>query len=272
MRLYYGNIYKFYDDTTKQEELCIYMCDTNLKHKICIIPIYSPALGNEFPITSLKKVAYPDLWREINKDKINNTLMLRGKIANVSFEEYVQLSDIILNKLMNKLEETYKSLSIKRLKSKTKKYALTEDFYKYITWSEHKTNLQFNKDIKKQPGILKFGIYYVEIGENIGSELHKLRPAVIFKKCQSTKNPNDSSYIVIPITSQHTSSKYSFNTPIIVNGEINYIRINDIRRVSIKRIISPLYEKGTNKTIRLNESDQKRLLNDFSRYFIGIDE
>lgn len=272
MRLFHGNIYKYLDPKNPVEKLCIYICDTNLKDRICVIPMDDAGRDNEFKIKATKKVAYPDEWVELNRNYITTNLMLGGRIAKVTFDEYVQLSDIILEKLNNKLLDTYKSFSGNRLKSQTKKYVITEDFYKYITWFEHKSNLQFKKEIKKQPGILRYGLYYVDIGENIGTELHKLRPCVIFKKCQSKTEPNDSSYIVIPVTSQHTSAKYQFNTPIIVNGKINYIRINDIRRVSIKRIVSPLYESGTNNTIVLNEQDIKNLISDFKEYYIGNDE
>ena len=271
IQLYPGNIYNYINENGTFE-LCIYICDTNLKNKVCVIPFDDYELGNEFPLEGFKKCAYPSKWKEITRNKIKKNLMIKGSYAAITFDEYVDLSNILLEKLSEKMLDTYKSLSKNRLKSKTKKYALTEDFYKYITWFEHKSNLQFGREIKKQPGILKYGIYYVEIGENIGTELHKLRPAVIFKKCQSATNPNDSSYLVIPITSQHTSSKYSFNTPIIVNGKINYIRLNDMRRVSIKRIVGPLYQTGTNKTIRLSKEDQAKLLSDFKAYYLDENE
>ena len=269
MKLYHGNIYNYFNSKTGTNEICIYMCDTNLKHKVCIIPLYdSGRFQNSYPIKGLKKEAYPNLWKEIDRGYIKGPLRIKVDIAKVDFSEYVTLSDIVLDALADKLLQTFKSYSYKRVISKTKKYALTEDFYKYVTWFEHKTNLEFGKNIKTQPGFVKHGLYYVEIGENVGTELRKLRPAVIFKKCQSKKEPNDSSYIVLPISSKQSCANYKFNVPITVNGQTNYIKINDIRRVSIKRIVCPLIDKNTKKPIILTADEQSRLNKEFEDYFL----
>ena len=128
--------------------------------------------------------------------------------------------------------------------------------------------LEFNKNINRNPIIKKYCLYYVEIGENIGTELHKMRPAVIFKRCMAS-NPNDSSYIVIPITSQSTSGNYPYNTPIMVNGKVNYVRTNDVRRISVKRIVGPLYKSGTNEVLKLNEAEIQSVKENFKNYFIN---
>ena len=270
INFYFGNIYK-YREINGNVEIAIYMCETNLSKKICIIPLKDSIKSKlEFSIKGMNKKAFPYEAKEINKSSIISVLMLKGKIAKVDYEEYVQLSTILLNKLSNKIQITYDSLNQQRLNNLSKKdYALTEDYYKYITWFEHKTNLEFNRNIKRNPGIFKYGIYYAEIGENIGSELHKLRPVLIFKKCVSKSNPNDSSFIVLPITSKISSSKYAFNTEINVNGQKNWVKINDIRRISLKRIVGPLYRSGTNSTIVLSRDEIENVNNNFKKYFIN---
>lgn len=266
-KLYYGNIYK-YIDSNKELQIGIYMSDTNLKKKVCIIPMKSNGEPGSFKIKGMEKVVYPMNSFEIKRESIVSVLMIKGKIAKVSYKEFVLLSDFLINKLTNKILDTYRLLTDKRILSiDDKKYALTEDYYKYLTWFEHKTNLEFNSHIKRNPDILKYGLYYAEIGENLGSELHKLRPVVIFKRCRA-KIPDDTSYIVIPVTSQASSGKYKFNTPIIVNGKINYIRLNDIRRISIKRLVGPLYKSGSNEIHVLSDDERDHLLNDFKEYFI----
>lgn len=267
LRLYYGNIYQYLNEIN-EIQIGIYMCDTNLKKKICIIPMGEKSKDGHYKIKGMKKVAYPHESSEINVDKIKSVLMIRGKIAKVTYEEFVELSEILITKLTNKIDNTYKSLTAKRLISiENKNYAITEDHYKYLTWFEHKTNIEFAKTIKRNPKILKYGLYYAEIGENIGSELCKLRPVLIMKRCKA-RLPDDSSYVVIPVTSQSSSSKYSFNTPILVNGKINYVRINDLRRISIKRLVSPLYKSGTNKICVLSDEERDNVLKDFKEYFL----
>lgn len=245
------------------------MCDTNLKNKVCIIPIdKNDNSGKTYKINALDKVAYPFNFIEIKRTDIINVLRLKGKVFKIQYNEFVELSDLLLNKLAKKNLDTYSKFQAKRLSNPKQDYILTEDYYKYFTWFEHKSNLEFDTSINRNPIIKKYSIYYIEIGENIGSELHKRRPAVIFKRCIS-RNPNDSSYIVLPITSQATSGKYPYNTPILVNGKVNYVRTNDVRRVSIKRIACPLYKSGTSKIIKLNTAEIKAVNKNFKKYFLG---
>ena len=95
-----------------------------------------------------------------------------------------------------------------------------------------------------------------------------MRPVLIFK-CLKSSNPNNTSYMVIPVTSQSSSAKYSFNTPIVVNGKTNYVRTNDIRRISIKRIVSPLFKTGTNEIIKLTSEEIIHVKENFKNYFIN---
>lgn len=37
-----------------------------------------------------------------------------------------------------------------------------EDYYKYLTWFDYKTKLNFHTHLNNQPAIIKGGIYYVE--------------------------------------------------------------------------------------------------------------
>lgn len=272
IKLFHGNIYK-YTDNGKQY-IGVYLCDTNLAKKVCMVPLNLDT-DNEYgmymhyKIESLNMHVFPNHSMEVYRKNILDVLWLKGKIAKLTYEEYVVLSDAVIHKLAQKIFATYSKFTGKRLDNiNNENYILTEDYYKYITWFEHKSNLQFDRNIKRNPIIRKYCIYYAEIGENIGSELHKMRPVLIFK-CLKSNNPNDSSYMVIPITSKSSSSKYPFNTPIIVNGKINYVRTNDIRRISVKRIVGPLFKSGTNEICRLSSEEIELVNKNFKEYFIG---
>lgn len=270
MNLFHGKVYQYFDKS-KNKCIAIYLCDTNISSNICIIPLKDDdGSGNAIPITGLNKLAYPSEYTEINRSQIFGCLRIKGKDFKVEYQEYLNLSEIVFSELLFKTSNTYSKLSSKRKANLSKEdYSLTENYYKYLTWFDYKTKLQFEKSINRNPGILKGGIYYTEIGENIGSELHKLRPTIIFKKCVAP-NPNDTSYIVIPITSKSTSGKYAFNPPIIVNGKINYVRINDMRRVSLKRIVGPLYETGTKNTVVLSADEMNLVRKKVKEYFVDV--
>lgn len=267
MDLYHGYIYSYYDND--QQEIAIYMCDTNLSSNVCIIPLKDDdQTGRGIPIIGINKLAYPLEFKEIKRNQIKNNLRIKGKTIKVDYITFLNLSEIMFHLLLDKTYKTYERLSQDRLKNiDVQNYSLTEDYYKYLTWFDYKTKLQFEKTINRNPGVIKGSLYYAELGENIGSELHKLRPVVIFKKCVSAK-PEDSSYIVIPITSKSSSGKYAFNPPIIVNGKINYVRINDLRRISVKRLACPLLDHSTRKTIVLSLQDMETIKQKLKEYFI----
>ena len=269
-KLIYGTIY-IYLDEERNEQIGIYMCNTNISKKVCMIPMRDERNIGSFEVKGMKKAAYPLDFTEVYRSKIISVLYTKGSSAKVSYEEFLLLTNILIQKLTDKITYTYNDLEYKRLMHADKKnYALTEHYYKYLTWFEHKSNLQFAGSINRNPKILKYGIYYAEIGENIGSELHKMRPVVIFKRLKA-KIPNDTSYMVIPITSKTTSGKYPFNTPISVNGKTNYIRTNDIRRISIKRLVGPLYKSGTHDICVLTDSERDLMLENFKNYFLSDD-
>lgn len=268
MNLIHGKVYK-YHDKNQNDCIAIYLCDTNVSSNVCIIPLKdNDGSENAVQITNLKKYAFPNEFLEIHRAKIYDFLRIKGKEFIIRYEEYLNISEIVYSHLLLKTANTYSKLSSKRKSNLSDEdYSLTESYYKYLTWFDYKTKLQFEKNITRNPGILKGGLYYTEIGENIGSELHKLRPTVIFKKCVAP-NPNDTSYIVIPITSKTSAGKYAFNPSITVNGKINYIRINDMRRVSLKRIVCPLYETGTRNTIKLSIEEMNLIKEKLKEYFI----
>ena len=271
LKLFHGNIYKYKNHG--REYIGVYLCDTNLAKKVCMVPLNlnenEQGTYIHYTIKSLNMEVFPYIPVEINRKDIIDVLWIKGKIAKLTYEEYVILSDAVIHRLAQKIFSTYAKFTSKRIDNiKNENYILTEDYYKYITWFEHKSNLQFDRNIKRNPIIKKYCIYYAEIGENIGSELHKMRPVLIYK-CLKSNNPNDTSYIVIPITSKATSAKYTFNTPILVNGKINYVRTNDICRISIKRIVGPLFKSGTNEICRLSDEEIKLVNKNFKNYFIG---
>lgn len=79
------------------------MCDTNLKNKVCIIPIdKNDNNGKTYKINTLDKVAYPFNFIEIKRTNIINVLRLKGKVFKIQYNEFVELSDLLLNKLAKK--------------------------------------------------------------------------------------------------------------------------------------------------------------------------
>ena len=136
-----------------------------------------------------------------------------------------------------------------------------------MTWFDFKTKLQFQRKLKTLPGIKIHSIYWAELGRNVGSELEKLRPVLIFRKLISKKQINDSSVIVIPVSSKLTCQRYKSNYPVIINGKTNYIKVNDMRRISIKRLAQP-YKDSNGNVVVLSDKDIANIKEIIRNYYV----
>lgn len=269
IQLFHGNIYTYVNDQN-ESEIAMYLCDTNLGNKVCMIPLDRPdGCSNTVTIEGMEKVLYPENYFEIEKSKIVSILKLKGKNAIVDYQTYLQISEIVIHSLLAKTTNTYQSLSHKRFQNIGKEnFILTEDYYKYLTWFDFKTKLQFQRELRAMPGIILHSVYWAELGRNVGSELEKLRPVLIFKKLLSKKYINDSSVIVLPISSKFTCQRYNTNYPLIINGKINYVKINDIQRISIKRLSQP-YRDSEGKVVVIGDEDIKHIKEIIVNYFVN---
>ena len=59
--------------------------------------------GISYKIDCLYKVAYPFEFLEIDRKNIVDVLRVKGSIAKVNYKEYVELSELLLNKLSLKV-------------------------------------------------------------------------------------------------------------------------------------------------------------------------
>lgn len=263
VQLYHGNIYTFEENDISFK--AIYICTTNLKDIILVVPFKeNDHTSTVINLQTFSDVAYVDEAREISLSFLKKPLYIKGKPAKIIYYDYICISEIILSKYINKTLNTYSMLSNSRKSLLMQEdYILTEDFFKFITWFDFKTKLQFQTQIKRQPGIMVGGVYFSELGQNIGTELCKLRPVIIYRKCVA-QNPNDSSYIVIPLSSRNKQrGAHSF----IINGVTNYVCINDMRRVSLKRIKYPIIDNQRRKPFFVSKEDFRIIKEDIKKYF-----
>ena len=79
------------------------------------------------------------------------------------------------------------------------------DGISYNKWCKDKLELIKKKDDNTTS--LKVGaIYWVDLGYNIGSELRKLRPAILWRSASNKKM-----WTAIPLTSKHKDDNYYFH-------------------------------------------------------------
>ena len=81
---------------------------------------------------------------------------------------------------------------------------------------------------------LKVGaIYWVDLGYNIGSELRKLRPAILWRS-----SSDKSMWTAIPLTSKHKNDNYYFHYD-LSNSKLGTVRVENLINISLNRIKEP---------------------------------
>ncbi|MFY0544413.1 type II toxin-antitoxin system PemK/MazF family toxin [Brevibacillus sp. H7] len=112
-----------------------------------------------------------------------------------------------------------------------------EKAVKFVKWMKLKAMLAFGSEPSFHFPIFRKGIYWAELGENIGSEENKHRPVVLL---WSTKEAPIA--VVVPLTTQRLNDEYFFH--IDLEHFNNTALIEQIRTISLRRITYPLRVKG----------------------------
>ncbi|MEJ8548568.1 type II toxin-antitoxin system PemK/MazF family toxin [Brevibacillus borstelensis] len=112
-----------------------------------------------------------------------------------------------------------------------------EKAVKFLKWMKQKAIITFGPENTRKFPIFRKGIYWAELGENIGSEENKHRPVVLL---WSTKEAPIA--VVVPLTTQRLHDEYFFH--IDLEHYNNTALIEQIRTISLRRITYPLRAKG----------------------------
>jgi mRNA-degrading endonuclease toxin of MazEF toxin-antitoxin module len=238
--------------------LCIYLCDTQIKNRILIIPLTANGSGNVYKLSVTNQYADLDNYKEINKASITSALFLNSKPVQIPDTDLKTIQSYVIDNLMNKIcADSHKSNS---------SLQLFESIYQFLKWKHQKFLLNFLPFAKKTT-VYENGLYWASLGVNVGSELNKNRPVLIWKKRCSGTDESNYSYIAIPITSKAKSKRYYMNVPVDINGQVCYLRIEDMRRINIRRISRPILDTNNN-IIFIDNSKRKEIMEAIEKFYI----
>ena len=133
------------------------------------------------------------VYKNIPKKILNGLVYIKGKFLKSNNADFSYLLKLLKNYLIQKLNEkiNYKNI----------------DEMKYLKWCYDKLLLN---ESNLRITILKPGsICWVDFGQNIGSELRKLRPAILWRSSADKKM-----WTVIPLSSKCFNDKYYFHCDI----------------------------------------------------------
>lgn len=97
-------------------------------------------------------------------------------------------------------------------------FLFLEKILRFLIWTDKKEELKFTKR-KNLKNVFKNNVYWAYMGCNIGCEIEKLRPVLVWKEHINPRNTDENSYFVFPISSKILKNKYYYNIEIDVNGQ-----------------------------------------------------
>ncbi len=268
MKLLIRNIYKYNDGADKY---CIYLGDSDNSDKIIVAEVATiDPIRKYIQISNLTgMVMYIDRVLYINHNSIISPLYINGMIVSITQLEFCELLKGICLNLLNEYKNNIFKLiddNYDYTKNQIIDIYFSEKILRFMIWTCKKEELKFLPK-NKLKYILKNNVYWAYLGCNIGSEIEKLRPVLVWKKSENMNDNNENSYFVFPISSKIPKQKYFYHVEIYINGQKNIVKINDGKRISIKRILKPMYDNNTNKTYRLEEQKIEEIKSAINRYF-----
>lgn len=238
--------------------LCIYLCDTQTKNRILIIPLTDNPDGNVYKLSVTKQYADLSNYKEINVATITSALFLNSRPVRIPDGDLLIIRRSILDDIMNRICVDVRPNNVSSF--------LFESVYQFLKWKWQKLLLNIT-EYKKKTTVYENALYWASLGVNVGSELNKNRPVLVWKKRVGGDNEANYSYIVIPITSKNKNGRYYMNVPIDINGRHCFLRIEDMRRINIRRFTRPILN-DENKIIFISNEKREEIIQAIEKFYI----
>ena len=233
-------IYEFNLNDNKQWILILY--DISQNHYVGV-PVYNEEKENSVHLKSINKYVVLDEITDYNRSNIKRCVYIKGKPIKITNKEF---DDILLKSKIGFLNY---------VKDNTNN---DPDGISYNKWCKDKLELIKKKD--DDTTSLKVGaIYWVDLGYNIGSELRKLRPAILWRSASNKKM-----WTAIPLTSKHKDDNYYFHYD-LSDEKLGTARVENLINVSVNRIREPYYIK--NKIATITKKDNDLILKIIKKYY-----
>ena len=206
------------------------------------LPVYGEKKKNSIFIKSIDKYVVIDEITDYNRSSIKKCIYIKGKPLKINDNE--------LNDILCKSKDSF----LNYVKNNTDN---TADGISYNKWCKDKLKLIRKESAKVD---LKVGaICWVDLGYNVGNELRKLRPAILWRSSSNKKM-----WTIIPLTSKHKGDTYYFHYDLEIEN-LGTARIENLISVSVNRIKEPYYIK--NRIATITKKDNDILLKIIKKYY-----
>lgn len=242
MNIYSQNIYEVIKDGNKRHVLIIY--NISAKHYVGLT-IYSEQTGDLTYIQSINKFIDIDDLQEYNQKNIKQLIYIKGSFLKIDNKDFTYILELLKENLIHKIDENTDYKNIENIK--------------YLKWCYDKLLLEFNAKALNISTLKQGAIYWVDFGQNIGSELRKLRPAILWRSSADKKM-----WTVIPLSSKCYNDKYYFHYD-IMQLPCSTAKIECMSNFSYKRIREPFFYNK--KISHLSNDDYNNISLSIKKYY-----
>lgn len=236
----FKQIYETREFCKKEWVLIIY--DISGNHYVGV-PVYSNKVDNGLYLGSIKKYVNTSNIKDYSRAKIYKCIYLQNKPLKISNKDYNTLIEECKNSLIEFLNTNISD---------------DIDGIGYLKWCRDKYKL--NKEDVLPEKLKQNGIYWVNMGVNVGSELRKLRPVILWRSTGDKKT-----WTMIPLTTKKRDDDYYFHYDLECLSE-GSAKIENMMNYSYKRILAPYFSKG--KLAILTKNDYAEISNIISKYYL----
>lgn len=213
----FKQVYETNERTEKEWVLIIY--DISANHYVGM-PVYSNEKEGCIYCESIDKYVDINKIADYNRSKMNKCIYNHGKPIKLSqkdFNTILKESKIALITFLNKnIKNNINGIT-------------------YLKWCRDKFII--NKKEIKSDNLIQNAIYWVDFGIGVGSEMRKLRPAILWRPTGDRKI-----WTMIPLTTKRRLDKYYFHYDLECLAE-GTAKIENMMNLSSKRILAPYFSK-----------------------------
>lgn len=236
----FKQIYETNEKVDKEWVLIIY--DISSNHYVGM-PVYSKEKEGCIYCNSIKRYVDVNKVADYNRSKMSRCIYEHRKPIKLSQKDFNNVLQESKNSLINFLSKNVKN---------------NIDGINYVKWCRDKFVIN-QKDIEND-NLIQKAIYWVDFGIGVGSELRKLRPAILWRTTSDKKL-----WTMIPLTTKKRLDKYYFHYDLECLTE-GTAKIENMMNLSSKRIIAPYFSKD--KLAIITKKDYNEIKKAISRYYL----
>lgn len=228
-----------------QEKKILVLYNLSANHYVCLV-VTDREKKNSVYIKSIDKYANFSEVIDVAKKEIINPIYSRGSILTINAKD------------RNFITKGIKEAFIKNINVKTN-HKIPDDL-SFLKWTVKKIKLNFSNKLDDTSKLKAFQICWLDFGVNVGSELRKIRPAILWRSSGDKKM-----WTVIPLSTKCKKDSYYFHYDMTSISDSS-AKIESLCNLSVKRILGPYYY--SNKIAHLNEKDKKQIKKIIERYYL----